>query len=167
MEPTTLLDPIAAIEQGKAAVAEAMKHTRFVPNIGEKVRINGEDPQALYTVQSFKDKGKRTTLAVLEAPGMGYRELAVSNLLPPLKRAPKVETTPSEIAEIAGSIALTSLNRRDYEKAALAYLRIVQCPPAPLSPMKARILKALGIDCPPAIDQKALAIAISFALAAE
>lgn len=101
------------------ALVTPPKHTRYCPNILDLVRVNKENPQALFTVVSFEDKGARTKLAVLS----DGRKIAVSNLLPPMKREPKVELTLIEIAEQAGADADATPNRRTHSAAAVAYLR--------------------------------------------
>lgn len=113
--------PVTPTVEGSIGTPDIIpvKHTRFMPIVGEFVRVNKEDPQALFTVVSFEDKGARTKLAVLS----DGRKIAVSNLLPPMKREPKVELTLIEIAEQAGADADATPNRRTHSAAAVAYLR--------------------------------------------
>ena len=101
------------------------KHTRYSPNVGDSARIAGEDPQAIYTVEGFQSKGKRTTLAILRSDILNLRrEVAVSNLLPPIKRMPRTQPTPKDLAEEASAAAWAEPNKRSHEKAAAAWLRV-------------------------------------------
>ena len=106
-------------------MTETTKHTRYSPNVGDLARIAGEDPQALYTVEGFQSKGKRTTLAILRSDILDLRrEVAVSNLLPPIKRMPRTQPTPKDLAEEASAAAWAEPNKRSHEKAAAAWLRV-------------------------------------------
>lgn len=176
MEPEKLPETGPAYDlgnlQAELKTALATKHLRFSPVVGEVVRVNGGDPSALHTVESFKTKGKRTTIAVLHSEAGGYMEVAVSNLAPPLKRTPKVEPTKQQVAAELFTLAHTEPTKRNFEKAALAQLRAVTpeahsaCKPIPK--FICAILRFLGycVD-PEPINRTALACAVLCAERAE
>lgn len=130
------------------------KHTRYQPEVGDLARITGENPDVIYTVARFETKGKRTRLAILVAETDGTtREVAVSNLLPPMKRKPKVVPTAIELAVEATNIAQAEPNKRNHEKAAAAWLRAAVLEPVeapkPLPRPLTIMLRLFGVSIEP------------------
>lgn len=154
-------------------MTETTKHTRYSPNVGDLARIAGEDPQAIYTVEGFQSKGKRTTLAILRSDILDLRrEVAVSNLLPPIKRMPRTQPTPKDLAEEASAAAWAEPNKRSHEKAAAAWLRVAgrvrNGKPVPKFLLAVAGLFGWKIDAPMPTDfTDALGFAITHANAAE